>query len=72
MPMDEDLKALEQKLSQLIASYSSLHEENVKIRQELAFALQERDKIKQNVALASARLETLMAQLPQADLRDIL
>ena len=68
--MDEDLKALEQKLAKLVARYQSLLAENEHLRQEVADVQQARDQMKQNMSLASKRLASLIERLPPDDLRE--
>ncbi len=63
--MDMDLKALEDKLTQLIAFCQSLRTENIELRQNLAKAQDETRQLKDSVTQASVRLEALIEQLPQ-------
>jgi regulator of replication initiation timing len=62
--MEDDLKALEEKLSQLLRSYYDLRIENVKLKEELHLAKDETEVLKKNMAEASQRIETLMDNLP--------
>jgi cell division protein ZapB len=62
--MDADLKALEQKVSQLIGLCQQLRKENISLRQELAQSQDNATRIKENAALAADRLETLIESLP--------
>jgi len=63
--MEADLKALEEKLAQLIALCQLLRSENLELRQELAQAQDDTKQLKDNMALASKRLEALIERLPQ-------
>lgn len=63
--MEADLKALEDKLAQLIALCQLLRSENLELRQELVQAHDESRQLKDNMALASTRLEALIERLPQ-------
>jgi cell division protein ZapB len=62
--MEEDLKALEEKLSQLLRLYYDLRIENVKLKEELSLTKEEADTLKRNMSEASQRIETLMENLP--------
>ncbi|MEO8417977.1 MAG: hypothetical protein ABI475_04545 [Methylophilaceae bacterium] len=63
--MEADLKALEEKLAQLIELCQLLRAENLKLRQELVQEQDETRQLKENMALASTRLEALIERLPQ-------
>ncbi len=63
--MDADLKALEDKLTQLIAFCQSLRSENLVLRQNLVRAQDDTKQLKDSMTQASARLEVLLDQLPQ-------
>jgi cell division protein ZapB len=65
--MDADLKALEEKLTQLIARTRTLQSENVSLREELEQAQVELKRLKGNMTLASSRIEALIGRLPQED-----
>jgi cell division protein ZapB len=62
--MDADLKALEQKVSQLVGLCQQLRTENIALRQELAQSQSDTARIKENMALAADRLEALIDNLP--------
>lgn len=62
--MEDDLKALEEKLSQLLRLYYDLSVENVKLKEELSLVKEEADTLKRNMSEASQRIETLMENLP--------
>ena len=63
--MDADLKALEDKLTQLIAFCQSLRSENLVLRQNLVRAQDDTRQLKDSMTQASTRLEALIEQLPQ-------
>jgi len=62
--MDADLKALEEKVTRLIALCQSLREENVQLRQDLAQAQDDSRQLRDNMTQATARLEALIDRLP--------
>lgn len=62
--MDEDLKALEDKLSQLISLCAELRGENAKLRADLGAMESDTVSLKANMAQASERIERLMRTLP--------
>jgi cell division protein ZapB len=63
--MDADLKALEEKLTKLIAQTRLLHSENITLRQELQQAQDDMRQLKANMMLASTRIEALIGRLPE-------
>jgi cell division protein ZapB len=66
--MDTDLKALEEKISQLVALTQSVQTNNLELRQALAFAQDEVRVLKSQMQQASEKLESLIDQLPGASL----
>jgi cell division protein ZapB len=66
--MEADLKALEDKLKQLIVLCQSLREENQELRQDLAQAQDDVKQLKQNMLEAGTRLEALLDRLPEESL----
>ena len=62
--MDVDLKALEEKLTQLIALCQQMRAENLELRQDLAQAQDQSKQLKDNMVQASIRLEALVERLP--------
>ena len=62
--MDTDLKALEQKLNQLLSLYTSLKDENVSLRATLHQSQQDFNQLQNNMQLASSKIEMLMQTLP--------
>lgn len=65
--MDNDLIALEKKLTQLIELCNSVRAENANLRQELVTAKAEISTLKQNMATAGARINALIERLPEID-----
>ena len=63
--MEADLKALEDKVSQLLGLCQQMRTENLELRQELAQAQDEVRQLKENMALAGDRLEALIDSLPE-------
>jgi cell division protein ZapB len=63
--MEADLKALEQKMTQLISLCQQLRTENLDLRQELAQAQSDARLLKENMELAGERLQVLIAGLPE-------
>jgi cell division protein ZapB len=66
--MEADLKALEDKLKQLIVLCQSLREENQELRQDLAQAQDDVKQLKENMLEAGTRLEALLDRLPEESL----
>jgi cell division protein ZapB len=66
--MDADLKALEEKISQLVALTQSVRTNNLELRQALALAQDEVRVLKSQMQQASEKLESLIDQLPEASL----
>jgi len=62
--MDADLKALEQKLSQLISMCNELRGENAELRLNLGKIEADTATLRNNMAQASERIETLIDSLP--------
>lgn len=62
--MDADLKALEEKLSQLILLCGNLRNENSQLREDLSAMQGDTALLKANMAQASERIEALMESLP--------
>ena len=65
--MDADLKRLEDKINRLISLCVTLREENTQLRGDLSQAQQNSDTLKNNMLLASQKLEVLLETMP-ADL----
>ena len=62
--MDTDLKSLEEKISKLINLCSDLREENGQLRGDLSQAQQAATTLKNNMLLASNKLEVLLDNVP--------
>ena len=62
--MQSELDALDQKLAQLVQLTQRLREENQRLRQDVASALNGQSKCQDKVELAAQRLEKLLSQLP--------
>jgi cell division protein ZapB len=63
--MENELSALESKLAQLVQMSGKLRAENHQLRQELAHALSNNRQCNDKVEIAKARLEKLLASLPE-------
>jgi len=63
--MENELSALEDKLAQLIQMSGKLRAENNQLRQELAHALSNSRLNSDKMNAAKARLEKLLASLPE-------
>jgi cell division protein ZapB len=62
--MEADLKSLEEKISKLISLCGKLREENGQLRDDLSQAQQKTDTLKNNMLLASNKLEVLLSNVP--------
>jgi cell division protein ZapB len=62
--MDAELKSLEAKVTQFVELYQRLREDNQQLRQELAAAVSQSKRLEEKITSATARLETLLAQMP--------
>jgi cell division protein ZapB len=62
--MEADLKSLEEKISKLVSLCSNLREENGQLRSDLSQAQQKADTLKNNMLLASNKLELLLNDVP--------
>lgn len=63
--MENELNALETKLTQLLRVSGKLREENHRLRQELAQALNENRHCHDKIGNAKGRLEKLLEALPE-------
>ena len=63
--MENELHTLESKLAQLIQMSTRLRAENHQLRQELAHALSNSRLCSDKMDVAKARLEKLLASLPE-------
>ena len=65
--MDADLKSLENKIAQFVELCQRLRADNQQLRQQLASAVSQAKRLDDKVNTATARLETLLAQMPAQD-----
>ena len=65
--MEAELKSLEGKIEQLIDHCQTLRVENQQLRQQLASALDQKRRLEEKIATATARLEALLGQIPAED-----
>ncbi len=65
--MDAELKSLEQKINQVAEFCQRLRADNHQLRQQLATALDEKQRLEQKIDSATNRLENLLNQLPEED-----
>ena len=65
--MDAELKALEEKIRQFVELCQRLRVDNQQLRQQLASALSQQKRLEEKISSATARLETLLAQMPAED-----
>ena len=65
--MDAELKALEERVGQLIELSQRLRNENRDLRQQLAQTLSDNKRLNEKVDAAKAKLETLLANLPEEE-----
>jgi outer membrane protein TolC len=63
--MDADLKALEDKITQLVVLSQTVRGDNLELRQALALAQDEVRQLKVQMQQASEKLESLIGQLPE-------
>ncbi|MFM1911215.1 MAG: hypothetical protein RJB18_606 [Pseudomonadota bacterium] len=63
--MDADLKALEEKISQLVQLCKSLREDNTELRQSLALVQGAERDLKARMQQAQIRIESIMDRLPE-------
>lgn len=63
--MDADLKALEEKIAQLVTLCQSLRGENQDLRQEVAQIQDEARRLRDQMMQASVRLEAVIDKLPE-------
>lgn len=63
--MEAELKALEDKVSQLVDLCQRLRAENLHLRQEVAGVQSENRALTEKIAAAKDRLEHLLEQIPE-------
>ena len=64
--MEAELTALDDKISQLVLLTQKLRNDNSELRQNLASVQSENKRLAEKVNTAKARLETLLAQIPDS------
>ena len=62
--MDAELRSLEDKVNQVAALCQRLRSDNHGLRQQLAAALNDNKQLAEKIGIATARLESLLTQLP--------
>lgn len=63
--MQAELDALDEKIQHLLQLCQKLRKDNTELRQRLVNAQQENKRLKDKIAAASTRLETLLAHAPE-------
>jgi cell division protein ZapB len=63
--MDAELNALEEKINRLLEFCQRVRRENQQLRQELASALNEKGQLTEKITEARARLENMIARIPE-------
>jgi cell division protein ZapB len=63
--MEADLKALEDKIGQLVELTQRLRNDNLGLRQQLAQAVSDNKRLGEKVDAAKVRLAALLERLPQ-------
>ncbi len=66
IPMDTEIAGLEQKLATLLADYHRLRAENESFKRELGRSLEQNRALNARIAAATARLDSLLLQLPES------
>jgi cell division protein ZapB len=62
--MDAELRSLEDKVNQVVALCQRLRSDNHDLRQQLAATLNDNKQLAEKIGVASARLESLLTQIP--------
>jgi cell division protein ZapB len=65
--MEAELKSLEQKIQQFVELCQRLRSDNQQLRQQLASALNENKQLHDKISSATARLETILAHIPEEE-----
>ena len=63
--MDKELKALEEKLNELVGVCQHLRAGNRQLRQQLAQSINDNKQITEKISGAKTRLEVLLTQIPE-------
>lgn len=66
VPMDAELKALDDKIGQLIQLCQRLQVQNSDLRQKLAAAQGENKRLQEKIDTATTRLEALLEKIPES------
>ena len=62
--MDEEIKMLENKLTELVDAVTSLRQENSEIKPSLEMLQEENRALKAKISEATMKIENLLGQLP--------
>jgi len=65
--MEAELKALEERVSQLVQLCQRLRAENLQLRQEMAGVQNDNHQLVEKIGSAKSRLENLLEQIPEED-----
>lgn len=65
--MEAELKALEDKIAQLVQLCARVRTENIRLRQDLATAQNEGKHLTEKINGARGRLETLLERIPEEE-----
>jgi len=65
--MEAELKALEDRVSQLVQLCQRLRAENLQLRQEMAGVQNDNHQLVEKIDAAKNRLENLLEQIPEED-----
>jgi cell division protein ZapB len=63
--MDAELKALDEKIRQLVELCQRLRDQNIELRQKLAASQNESKRLGEKIGSARARLEGLLEKIPE-------
>ncbi len=63
--MDADLKALEEKITQLVQLCQSMREDNLEVRRVLALAQEAERQLKARMQQAQIRIDNIIDRLPE-------
>ncbi len=63
--MDADLKALEEKITQLVQLCQSMREDNLEVRRALALAQEAERQLKARMQQAQIRIDNIIDRLPE-------
>lgn len=65
--MEADLNSLETKIDQFVELCQRLRSDNQELRQQLASAVSQSKRLEEKINTVTARLETLLTQMPAED-----